>query len=561
MVRGLTKEVEGIIAIVIFVLFIIFYFSTLNLGVFNRIGLYQEIYTKNSIADSIINSLQREGYIVTLNVTIPKYSKDFVCNLSDNKLRYDFCEKFPIFYPLNISYLTDQKGVLNNTDDTLLDPNTGIFFYANFSEFYCEEDNGYLTVKIYNPFNQDLENIYVLIMSPTIYNWLANNYYVRLNYSHKYCYLNTNRYCTNSSNNSIGIVINVNKIKGNSSIYLNVSKSNISNAINIGKMNKDFNLTSLPYKIVYEPLCYKEHNFIISDKVSYNFSKYNDIKCSNTSLNNKYLSFNLVQHNLTHMFFIIIKDSLYINVTKYLFSNMTLTNEFTSSTNKSYYISCTSNSNSLLGEINYIVFSNTSWFIASLEKNINNFVDLLYWDKYGRLHFDEYFYINTYYSFTSQNNISYYNALFRRYICIYTIFGEYYCFPYYGFFFLSSVPIISHYQYEKVSPAYNRSNIYYLPKENESRVIVYFYLTNVTNDSIIRNIYYQFKIPDIKLSRIIKTFYIYPEDLANQNITFSIKSINITYGNLEDKGFSKTYYSYILYNNTLIKDYITIYLK
>jgi len=544
MARGLTKEVEGIIAIVIFVLFIVFYFSTLNLGVFNRIGLYQEIYTKNSMADSIFNSLQREGYIITLNITIPKYSKEFACNLSDNKLRYDFCERFPIFYPLNISYLTDQKGVLNNTNDTLLDPNTGIFFYANFSEFYCEEDRGYLIVKIYNPFNQDLENVYVLIMSPTIYNWLANGFYIKLdsnytfsnNSNYTFCYLNTYRYCTNITDRSIGVVINIDKLKGNSSIYLNISKSDINNAKYLGKLNNDFNLTSLPYKIVYEPLCYKEYNFIISDKIRHDFSKYSDLFCYATILKNNYLLFSPVYKVLLY--------SIY----GYYYNDMTLANESSNSTNKNYNISCISNFNSPLGNINYVVFSNTPWFIASLGKNIDYFVNLIYWGKNGKIEFREYFYLYDYYDFDNPNNISYFNILFKSH-------------QYYGFSFLSSAPIVSYYKTKYGLISYNRFNIYYYPKENESRIIVYFYLTNIKDDDIPRNIYYQFKIPDIKLSRIVKAFYIYPEDLANQNITFSIKSFNITYGNLEDKRFSKTYYSYILYNNTLIKDYITIYLK
>jgi len=536
MARGLTKEVEGIIATVIFVLFIIFYFNILNLGIFNRIGLYRDIYTKNSLADSIFNSLQREGYIITLNVTISKYSKEFACNLSDNKLRYDFCERFPIFYPLNISYLTSQKGILNNTNDTLLDSNTGIFFYANFSEFYCEEDNGYLIVKIYNPFNQDLNNIYVLLMSPTIYNWL-NNSYINLNISYRYCYLNIDRSCTNITENSTGIVINIDNLKSNSFIYLNISKSNKNGATNLGRLNMDFSLTSLPYKIVYEPLCYREYNFVISDKIIYNFSKYNDLNCTGT-LKNSYLRFEPLYYNLTYKY--LLMDYPY-------FSNMTIANESGNPLNKNYNISCISNFNSSLGEVNYIVFSNTSWFIATLGKNTDNFVNLIYWEKNGMIYSNKYFYLYNYFDFDNSNNVSYSNALFK--------------FPYYskfhGFFFLSSAPVISYYQLF----SYNRFNISYYPKENENKAVIYFYLTNFTDSDLPEKIYYQFKIPNMKLSDITKVLYISPEDLINQNITFSIKNLNITYGNLEDKGFSKTYYSYVLYNNTLIKDYITIYLK
>jgi len=542
MVRGLTKEVEGIIAIVIFVLFIIFYFNTLNLGIFNRVRLYQSIYTKNSLVDSIFNSLLKEGYIITLNVTIPKYSEEFACNISDDELRYDFCERFPIFYPLNISFLTNQTGVLNNTDDTLLDPNIGIFFYANFSEFYCEEDEGYTIVKIYNPFNHDLNDIYVLLMSPTIYYWLNNSYYINLNNSYTYCYLNTSGYCTNSTNNSIGIVINIINIEENSSIYLNISRSNINNAKYLGELNVNFNLTSLPYEIVYEPLCYKEYNFIISDEVNYNFSEYNDLACSNEYLSNSYLSFDSIQHNLIYIF----------PYYKYYFSNMTLANESGNPINNFYNISCVSSFNSSLGEVSYIVFSNTSWFIASLSENINDFVNLVYWNNYGGLYFDYYFYINYYNSFSNPNSISYFNSLFER-------SNEYGNF--YGFSFLSSAPVISYYRNKKYFKYFNMYNISYYPKENGDKTIVYFYLINSTDSYLPESIYYQFRIPNIELSRITKVLYIYPEDLINQNITFSIENLNITYGNPEDEGFSKTYYSYILYNNTLIKDYITIYLK
>ncbi|RIB35200.1 MAG: hypothetical protein BXU00_02630 [Candidatus Nanoclepta minutus] len=551
MVRGITKEVEALIAIVIFTLFIIFYFNMVNIGIVNRIRFYQDLYYKLSLSDSILKSIEKEGYIITLNVSIPKYSREFICNISDYNLRKDFCENFPIFYPLNISFLTNLTGALNGTNNTILDPNLGIFLYANFSEFYCEEDKGYVIVKISNPFDKSLSNINVLVMSPTIYKWLEDGSYININESYKFCYLNTNGDCGNSTYNSIGIVIQLYNFNKNSSIYLKISKSYYNYASNLGKVN----ITSLPYRIAYEPSCYREYNFIITDNIKYDFSNYNDLSCTISEIRNSFLSIRFILNDI----------ALFYNTYNYIFfDNASIANgDFTTKRDISENISCIKIFDSSIGEIGYIIFSKTNWSIISIYNSLYPYINLFYWGPFGEINFKSFFYIYRFESYDQKSylNNSYFNILFRNQ-------------TYFGIISKSSAGIISYYKIMVNIPnppempgekdILNRFNISYYEKSYTNKEYIYLYLLSDSSNQLLIpiGVYYKFKIPNATISKIEKINYIDIEDLSMiNNASFRIDGLKLTYGTVEDKKFSKSYYTYLLYNNTLIKDTITIYLK
>ena len=277
MARNITIQTEGLIAITIFILFLLFFIGSYNI---NFYYFQNKIYGKSEYLDSFVNSLKREYYIVSLNVTIPKYVKE-LCN--NNNLKYDTCERFPIYYPLNISFLTDYNGILNNTYDTLFDKEFGAFFYTNFSEFNLCDDKNYTLIEIYNPNGYDLKDYQIFITNPTIYYWLKQGYRLLVidenNNNVQFCYMHDNFICDNNSINSYGIWIKIN-ISANGKKLLNISLSNQNYATdgkNIFDFYDQFNYKSL---INFD----KNWNRIIP-KGSINFSNIGDISilCVNYS--------------------------------------------------------------------------------------------------------------------------------------------------------------------------------------------------------------------------------------------------------------------------------------
>jgi len=244
MVRGIVKEIEGIIAIVIFISFLTFYLTIYKEYMINNINNYDQINYYNSYINNILNSIEIKYYLLSLNVSIP-LSMYYQC-LSNSSIYYnlnnefaysDFCTSFPIYYPLNISFLTNYSGVLNNTNNTYLDPNVGIFFYANFLNFNINNNQPqYVLINVSNPSNQNLVNYPVFITSTDIFYWLqngsnlsvedlnGNNYY--------FCYLNNNLNCNSFNNNAYGIWVDLN-ISQNSYIILNISPINGTNSYSI----------------------------------------------------------------------------------------------------------------------------------------------------------------------------------------------------------------------------------------------------------------------------------------------------------------------------------------
>ncbi len=237
MVRGIIKEIEGIIAIVIFISFLTFYLTVYKGYLINNISNYNQINYYNNYINDILNSIKTKYYLLSLNVSIP-LSMYYQCLPNSsiyNDLIYknaykDFCTSFPVYYPLNISFLTKYSGVLNNTNNTYLDPNVGVFFYANFLNFNINNNQPqYVLINVSNPSNQNLINYPVFITSTVIFYWLQNGYNLSvkdLNGNNYYfCYLNNNLNCNSFNNGAHGIWVSLN-IPPYGYIILNISPIN-----------------------------------------------------------------------------------------------------------------------------------------------------------------------------------------------------------------------------------------------------------------------------------------------------------------------------------------------
>ncbi|MFP3284020.1 MAG: hypothetical protein RXO65_01035 [Candidatus Nanopusillus acidilobi] len=244
MARGIVKEIEGVIAIVIFISFLTFYLTTYREYIINNINNYNQINYYNNYINNILNSIESEYYLLSLNVSIP-LSMYYQClsnssiykNLNNEFAYNDFCTSFPIYYPLNISFLTNYSGVLNNTNNTYLDPNVGIFFYANFTSFNINNNQPqYVLINVSNPSKQNLTNYPVFITSTDIFYWLQEGYNLSvedLNGNNYYfCYLNNNLNCNSFNNNSYGIWVDLN-ISPYSYVILNISPINGTNSYSV----------------------------------------------------------------------------------------------------------------------------------------------------------------------------------------------------------------------------------------------------------------------------------------------------------------------------------------
>jgi len=244
MARGLVKEIEGIIAIVIFISFLTFYLAMYRGYVINNINNYDQINYYNNYINNILSSIESKYYLLSLNVSIP-LSMYYQClpnfpiynNLINKNAYNDFCTSFPIYYPLNIYFLTNYSGVLNNTNNTYLDPNVGIFFYTNFLNFNINNNQPqYVLINVSNPSNQQLTNYPVFITSTDIFYWLQNGYNLSvkdLNGNNYYfCYLNNNLNCNSFNNNAYGIWVDLN-ISPYGYVILNISPINGINSYSV----------------------------------------------------------------------------------------------------------------------------------------------------------------------------------------------------------------------------------------------------------------------------------------------------------------------------------------
>ncbi|EOD42591.1 putative membrane or secreted protein [Candidatus Nanobsidianus stetteri] len=212
--------------------------------IINNINNYNQINYYNNYINNILNSIESKYYLLSLNVSIP-LSMYYQC-LQNSQIYYnlilenaynDFCTSFPIYYPLNISFLTNYSGVLNNTNNTYLDPNVGIFFYANFLNFNISNNQPqYVLINVSNPSNQQLINYPVFITSTDIFYWLQNGYNLSvkdLNGNNYYfCYLNNNLNCNSFNNNAYGIWVDLN-ISPYGYVILNISPINGINSYSV----------------------------------------------------------------------------------------------------------------------------------------------------------------------------------------------------------------------------------------------------------------------------------------------------------------------------------------
>jgi len=326
MVRGIIKEIEGIIAIVIFISFLTFYLIVYKGYLINNISNYDQINYYNNYINNILNSIKTKYYLLSLNVSIP-LSMYYQClpnssiydNLNNKSAYKDFCTSFPIYYPLNISFLTNYSGVLNNTNNTYLDSNVGIFFYANFLNFNINNNQPqYILINVSNPSSQNLTNYPVFITSTDIFYWLQNGYNLSIKdlkgNNYYFCYLNNNLNCDSFNNNSYGIwvslnispygyiILNISPINGTNNysidgkrifpVYDNFSYQNYqqfsqywtnNTPINISYMNPGDKIYSC--SLYYNNLCMQYNNF----KITYN---------NNVPKGNYLILFN-IQNNLT----------------------------------------------------------------------------------------------------------------------------------------------------------------------------------------------------------------------------------------------------------------------
>ncbi|MGC9079662.1 MAG: hypothetical protein ACP5G1_02910, partial [Nanopusillaceae archaeon] len=227
MAKSLIKQVEGVIAIVIFISFLSFYFLVYYNSIGSRIDLNNEISYYKQYVNKIFNSINSQYYLVSFNVSVPvsMYYQCIYKNVTSYAYK-DFCTNFPIFYPLNISFLTTYSGVLNNTNDTYLDPNVGLFFYLNISNLNFVSQPQYVLINISNPSNKNLNNYPVFITSPVVFYWLQSGYNLNITdlsgNQYYFCYLNYQFNCSNINNKAYGVWVNVN-ISKNSYIILNIS--------------------------------------------------------------------------------------------------------------------------------------------------------------------------------------------------------------------------------------------------------------------------------------------------------------------------------------------------
>ena len=115
MVRAIAKQIEGAIALVIYILFLLFYISSLNITISNQLNSYKTSVEFGYLLESLLNSLTKTYYVVTMEVSIPKATKEYFCSLSDSQIKRDFCERFPIYFPMDLYSFTSYNGSINGT--------------------------------------------------------------------------------------------------------------------------------------------------------------------------------------------------------------------------------------------------------------------------------------------------------------------------------------------------------------------------------------------------------------------------------------------------------------
>ncbi|MEM1687977.1 MAG: hypothetical protein QXM04_01125 [Nanopusillaceae archaeon] len=528
MVKGILKKIEGTIALIIFILFLIFYFNVFSSTIFNNSS--NEIYRKIQIIEEIYNKLIKEGYIISFRTYISKYSNEILCNLNNEELRIDLCYNHPFFIPMNLSFLLKYNGILNNTNNTIFKRDLGGFLYLNLSSFECEEEE-YILIEVKGP-------IYfskiVFVTTPTVYYWLNSGFNITIESNEEvkfsYCYLSKNKICSESnSGESYGIIIIIDYLESEKAIF-NISKSINGNA-------EAFNIQGLDYfqyKIIFEPKCFLDLEFLILENIYYDFKNYTDLNCSNYFMNNSKIYYNFQNKTLMEV---------YYNLSLYkedLLRNPNIEN---------VKIACIQYYKDDIFNIYRVLFSNSSWFFEMTEYNFSNLnqqFNLFDWSsELSNFIPKKYFNFTDFIHFRNE-------SIFINKILLQELNNSY-C--KYVLLFFDDIYNITFYHDGK-------ADIVISNNQNLLRPRINYFCTNQTTDSLAISVYYGYSVPKYELKYINKVFYIDVEDLKEDDKTsFYLKNLNISIGNKIDKLYSKGYNTYIKYNNRLIEDYLIIYTK
>lgn len=538
MVRGIIKKIEGAIAITIFVLFIIFYLNTYRILIYQDIN--KEIYNNFQTIENIYYQLTKEGYIVSFRVNIPKYSKELLCTINDPEIRKDFCEKHPIFIPINLSFILENNGILNNTNNTLLKTDLGAFLYLNLSDLQCDNEE-YILVEIEGPITSSKA---IFITTPTLYYWLKNKEFILVSTKNEtnfeYCYLSANGICSNSNYDiRYGIILKIDYAPPGKIIFnISRSKNDSSSTFNIS------NLNYMNYKILFEPTCYLNLNFLILKDILFDFNEYKDLNCFFYNMINSKIYYNYLYKTL--------KD-IYTYITIYNESKLfdPLIINFGPACVQYY-----KNYDQKILNVYRILFSNTAWFFEIAEYNISDIEIGSYlriWDylfNTSEFSFSNYFNFTNFIRFNNQYIIS--NKILLKKEremsnCKYTLI-----------FFDSNYNISTSFE--------RRFNVYrIIPIRNIDstflRLYIFYYCVNRDDLILPVELYYSYSLPKVEFLYINKIYYVDLKDLINkENITFYLVNRNLFIGNIENKKYSRSYYIYLKENNSLIEDYLIIYI-
>lgn len=531
MVRGIFKKIEGIISLVVFILFLIFYFNVYDITIFNDSN--NEIYRKIQTIEEIYNKLKKEGYIVSFRIYISKYSKEILCNLNNEELRKELCYNHPFFIPINLSFLLKNDGILSNTNNTLFKKDLGGFVYLNLSSFECEEEE-YILIEVKGPINSPK---IIFVTTPTIYYWLNSGFNVTVESNveakFSYCYLSENGTCLESNTGkSYGIIIKIDYLTSEKVIF-NISKGISENAKSFNIQNLDY----LQYKIIFEPKCYLDLEFLILEDVYYNFQNYSNLNCLDYFMSNSKIRYIFSNKNLSEVY-----SGLSFYKESFL-SDPNITNVGIACIQ--YY----KKTNDNIFNVYRVLFSNSSWFFEIAEYNISNLnqqFNLFNWS-FGFSSFIP----NRYFNFTNFENFKNKN-IFTNKIMLRELNNSY-C--KYVLLFFDDIYNITFYRN-------GTADVIILSDQNFLRPRIHYFCINQTTDNLAIDVYYSYSMPMYELKYINKVYYIDIKDLEEDDKTsFYLKNLNISVGNKVNKPYSKGYNVYIKYNNKLIEDYLIIYIK
>ncbi|MEM4773113.1 MAG: hypothetical protein QW648_03850, partial [Nanoarchaeales archaeon] len=313
----------------------------------------------------------------------------------------------------------------------------------------------------------------------------------------------------------------------------NISKGISENVKSFNIQNLDY----LQYKIIFEPKCYLDLEFLILEDVYYNFQNYSNLNCLDYFMSNSKIRYVFSNKSLREVYFGLsfYKESFLSdpNITNVGIACIQYYKEF----------------NNNIFNVYRVLFSDSFWFFEVVEYNISNLnqqFNLFNWS-FGFSSFIP----NRYFNFT---NFIYFESknIFANKIMLQEL-SNIYC--KYALLFFDDIYNITFYYNRKV-------DIIMSDDQNFLRPRIHYFCINQATDSLAIDIYYSYSIPKYELKYINKIYYIDIKDLKEDDqISFYFKNLNISIGNKTNKPYSKGYNVYIKYNNKLIEDYLIIYIK